>query len=113
MKKNISYSALRNSEVTSTANFYQELSTKTLKCIGSLTSHDIGAVTSVSDVKSFMGINYSALAKIINILKQSGYITLSINSDRPPHEIEYQNIGPEDLKIKLTKEGLNVILKNS
>jgi len=112
MKKNISYSALRDSEARSSVSFYQELSDKTLKYIGKITSHDLQMSTSISELKTLMGINYNALAMIVGNLKNSGYITMFLEHEKPAKAGE-SHVGPEDLRIKLTKEGLNAILKNS
>ncbi|EBG6450403.1 hypothetical protein FI910_01860 [Salmonella enterica] len=112
MKKNsISYTALRDSEAKSSERFYQDLSAKTLKCIGRITSFDTESSTNILEIKSFMGINYNALAIIITNLKNSGYITLFLDSNDSLREKD--NVGPDDLNIKLTKEGLNAILNNS
>ncbi|WP_437410955.1 hypothetical protein [Serratia marcescens] len=112
MKRNsISYTALRDSEAKSSERFYQDLSTKTLKCIGRITSFDMESSTNISEIKNYMGINYNALAIIITNLKNSGYITLFLDHDN--FQGEKNNVGPDDLNIKLTKEGLNAILNNS
>lgn len=112
MKKNsISYTALRDSEAKSSERFYQDLSAKTLKCIGRITSFDLESSTNISEVKSYMGINYNALAIIINNLKKSGYIKLFLDSNSP--QGENKNVGPDNLNIRLTKDGLNAILNYS
>ncbi|MRT13171.1 hypothetical protein GJV07_12820 [Enterobacteriaceae bacterium RIT711] len=112
MKRNsISYTALRDSEAKSSERFYQDLSAKTLKCIGRITSFDLESSTNISEVKNYMGINYNALAIIITNLKNSGYIKLFLDSNSP--QGENNNVGPDNLNIKLTKDGLNAILNNS
>lgn len=109
MKKITSYSALRDSETKSTLDFYEELSYKTLKCIGILTSHNSKSTTSIRQVKSLMGVNYNALATIVKGLKKAEYISVSI--DPTPRPVN--TVGPDNLNIKLTQEGLNEILKNA
>ncbi|TSH80996.1 Rrf2 family transcriptional regulator [Pantoea sp. paga] len=112
MKRNsISYTALRDSEAKSTERFYHDLSTKTLKCIGRITSFDTGSSTNIAEIKSYMGINYNALAIIVSNLKKLGYITLFLDKNNS-QEVN-SGVGPDHLNIKLTKEGLNAILNNT
>lgn len=109
MKRNsISYTALRDSEAKSSERFYQDLSAKTLKCIGRITSFEVESSTNILEIKSFMGINYNALAIIITNLKNSGYIKVFLNPNQ-----NQNNVGPDDLNISLTKDGLNAILNSS
>ena len=109
MKRIMSYSALRDSKAKSTLDFYEELSNKALKCIGVLTSHDASSTTTIKQIKSIMGINYNALATIVKGLKKSGYISVSIINHE--HVGDSDNVGPDNLNIRLTREGRNAILK--
>jgi hypothetical protein len=109
-RNSISYTALRDSEAKSSERFYQDLSAKTLKCIGRITSFDLESSTNILEIKSLMGINYNALAIIITNLKNSGYINIFIGPNA--HRGENNNVGPDNLNINLTKDGLNAILNN-
>lgn len=113
MKRNsISYTALRDSEAKSSERFYQDLSAKTLKCIGRITSFEVESSTNILEIKSLMGINYNALAIIITNLKNSGYIKVFLNQNQNQNQNQ-NHVGPDDLNISLTKDGLNAILNNS
>lgn len=112
MKKNtMSYSTLRDSEAKTQVNFYNDLAIKTLRCIGMLTSYDLDKFTTISKTKSTMGINFNALAKIISALRSTEYVRLHIDDDLKNNK--NREIGPDDLKIYLTNNGLRLILKDS
>ena len=106
-KSTVTYSALRASEHRTDVSFYEELAHKILLTIGQLVDFSVERKVSIYAVKQRAGINFSALAKIFDNLKSKKYISIQLSE---PADVR-REIGPEDVVVSLTHDGLSEILK--
>jgi hypothetical protein len=106
-KSTVTYSALRASEHRTDVSFYEELAHKTLLTIGQLVDFSVDSEVSIYAIKQRMGINFAALAKIFDNLNSKRYISMQLSGAVNVGG----EIGPEDVVVSLTHDGLNEILK--
>lgn len=106
-KSTVTYSALRASEHRTDVSFYEEMAHKILLTIGQLVDFSLNREVSIYAVKQRAGINFAALAKIFDNLKSKKYISMQLSGSANAGE----SIGPEDVVVSLTHDGLSEILK--
>lgn len=102
MKHNISLSSLRSARDKTSQTLYHELALELLVEIAALCDFEIDHAIEVSKLKSRMKVTFSALAKMITILKEHEYINISVSkhSDQP-----------NELAASITKAGLSKVAR--
>lgn len=101
-----SYSSLRAAENKVNNDFYQSLADKVLILIAKLERGDILQPVPVFKIKEKMGINFAALAKVLETLIMEEKIDCNY-----PDGVDTDDLTIEDLSVKLTEKG-EVITKS-
>lgn len=97
-----SYSSLRAAENKVSNDFYQSLADKVLLLIAKLERGDISRQVQVSNIKEMMGINFHALAKVLETLIIEEKIDYDFSNGE---EANVDNLTIDDLSVRLTEKG--------